>query len=154
MSLFDQLKEKSNAASTPGGMQEQAQFVEYIKLQAYADQYIDRQEEYRILEKGIDLGIAIDQGRKLLEDTAARMNWVLESAIEDKAVEQLATYADAHKHVDKKGFMQIANQLSQASQGQIKEDEAKRRLKKMLLDRGIAYREGGVFGSDWLSDIH
>ncbi len=153
MSLFDTLKEKSQAAAPTSGLQEQERFIEYVKLQAYTDQYIDRQEEYRILEKGIELGMDVEKGRQVLLETTAAQDWVLESAIEDKAAEQLATYAAAHKRVDKKGFLQIATQLSQASKGKIKEDEAKRRLKQMLFDKDIAYREGGMFGSEWLSDI-
>lgn len=154
MSLFDQLNQSGSPISPQGGgMAERQRFVEYIKLQAYADHYIDRQEEYKILEKGIDLGIDMEQGRKVLAETTEQMGWVLESVIEDRAAEQLAAFAVANKRVDKKGFMQIAAQLSQASKGYIKPEAAKVRLKQILLDKDVAYREGGLFGSEWLSEI-
>ena len=36
------------------------QFIEFIMLQVFDDQYIDRQEEKKILEEGIKKGISID----------------------------------------------------------------------------------------------
>lgn len=155
MSLFDQLDQSSGSVSLKGqgGMPQREQFVEFIKLQAYADNYVDRQEEYRILEKGIELGFELDVGRQVLAETVQQMDWVLESVIEDAAATDLAKYAEEKKRVDKKGFMQAVAALSEASRGHIKVDEAQRRLKKTILDRGIPYREGGVLGSDWLSDI-
>ena len=42
------------------------QFVEYIMLQVFDDQYIDRQEEKNILAEGIKKGISKRTDRKSL----------------------------------------------------------------------------------------
>ncbi len=37
-------------------------FVDFIMLQVFDDQYIDRQEEKKILEEGINKGMGVDEG--------------------------------------------------------------------------------------------
>jgi hypothetical protein len=37
------------------------QFLEYIMLMVYDDQYIDRKEEKKILEEGIKRGIRVEE---------------------------------------------------------------------------------------------
>ncbi|MDM8557974.1 hypothetical protein [Candidatus Parabeggiatoa sp. HSG14] len=130
----------------------QNQFVEFITLQAFDDQYIDRQEEKRILEVGIKNGISVEESLSLIRQIASQKGLVVERDAEERAKEYLETAASDGK-VDKKEFEKAVTLLKNASKGKIPEDEMKQRLKKMMEDNGWKAKEGGLFGTKWYSAI-
>ena len=57
------------------------QFVEQVKLRAYDDKYIDKNEEREILQIAIQLGVSIDSARMALLQVCDEHEYVVESAV-------------------------------------------------------------------------
>ena len=131
----------------------QAQFIEYIKSKAFDDQYIDREEEKKILEVGIKNGITVEESLSLVHQVASQMGWVIERDAEDKAKQFLENAASNDGKVDKKEFEHTVVLFKKATKGKIPEPEMKRRLKKMMEENAWKAKEGGLFGSKWYSAI-
>jgi Ca2+-binding EF-hand superfamily protein len=128
-------------------------FVDYIMLQVFDDQYIDRQEEKKILEEGIKKGFSVEEGLAIIRQVAQDKGLALERNAEERAKEMLETFATNDGKVDKKEFENALGILKKHSKGKIPEPEMKRRLKKMMEDNGWQAKEGGLFGSKWYSAI-
>jgi Ca2+-binding EF-hand superfamily protein len=129
------------------------QFVDYIMLQVFDDQYLDRTEEKKILEEGVRKGISVDEGLAIIRQVADDKGLALERNAEDRAKEMLEAFAENDGKVDKKEFEDALGLLKKHSKGKIPEAEMKRRLKKMMEDNGWNAKEGGLFGSKWYSAI-
>lgn len=131
----------------------QKQFIEYIKSKAFDDQYIDREEEKKILEVGIKNGITIDESLSLVRQVASQMGWVIERDAEDQAKQFLENATINDGKVDKKEFENALILFKKATKGKITEPEMKKRLKKIMEDNAWKAKEGGLFGSKWYSAI-
>lgn len=129
------------------------QFIEFIKLQAFDDQYISRQEEKRILEVGVKNGIGVEESLSLILQVAADTGLVVERDAEEKAQAVLERAASNDGKVDKKEFEEVVNLLKTATKGKLTEPEIKQRLKKMMEDNAWKAKEGGLFGTKWYSAI-
>jgi hypothetical protein len=149
MSLF-----ADSPASSSSGQNSEAvkRFVEYIKLQTYEDKYLDRKEERKILEKAVEMGLGIDEGLGIIRQVATANNIVLEREAEERAIDALRTFAMDGK-VDKKEFANAITIFRTACKDKLPEIEIKRRLKKFMLENGWKAKEGGLFGSNWFSEI-
>ncbi len=130
-----------------------SQFIEYIALQAFDDQYIDRQEEKRILEVGVKNGMSVDESLSLIRQVSLQKGLVIERDAEEQAKEFLEKAATNDGKVTKKEFGDTVALFKKASKGKIPEHEMKLRLKKMMEDNGWKAKEGGLFGSKWYSAI-
>ncbi len=128
-------------------------FVDYIMLQVFDDQYIDRQEEKKILEEGVKKGLGVEEGLAIIRQVAQDKGFALERSAEERAKEMLEAFATNDGKVDKKEFENALGMLKKHSKGKIPEPEMKRRLKKMMEDNGWQAKEGGLFGSKWYSAI-
>ncbi|RKZ40305.1 MAG: hypothetical protein DRQ49_08850 [Gammaproteobacteria bacterium] len=129
------------------------QFVEFITLQAFDDQYIDRQEEKRILEVGVKNGISVEESLTIIREVASQKGLVVERDAEERTKDFLENAATNDGKVTKKEFEQTVALFKKASKGMISEPDMKRRLKKMMEDNGWKAKEGGLFGSKWYSAI-
>ncbi|MCK5521672.1 MAG: hypothetical protein KAI83_00935 [Thiomargarita sp.] len=130
-----------------------SQFIEYIALQAFDDQYIDRQEEKRILEVGVKNGMSVDESLSLIRQVSLQKGLVIERDAEEQAKEFLEKAATNDGKVTKKEFGDTVALFKKASKGKIPEHEMKLRLKRMMEDNGWKAKEGGLFGSKWYSAI-
>jgi len=129
------------------------QFIEFITLQGFDDQYIDRVEEKRILEVGVKNGMSVEESLLLIRQVASQKGLVVERDAEDRAKDFLEGAATNDGKVTKKEFSDAVAQFKAASKGKISESEMKRRLKKMMEDNAWKAKEGGLFGSKWYSAI-
>ncbi|MDM8568676.1 hypothetical protein QUF50_04020 [Thiotrichales bacterium HSG1] len=129
------------------------QFIDYIMLQVFDDQYIDRQEEKKILEEGIKKGMGVEEGLAIIRQAASEKNLVLERDAEDRAKDVLEAFATNDGKVDKKEFENAVSVFKTHSKGKIPERELKKRLKQMMESNGWVAKEGGLFGSKWYSAI-
>jgi len=128
-------------------------FVEYIKLQGFDDQYIDRKEEKKILETAVKNGLNVEEGLSILREVAVQKGLVIERDAEERAKEMLERFASNDGKVDKKEFADAVAIFKSACKGKVHEPEIQRRLKSMMLDNGWKAKEGGLFGSKWFSAI-
>ncbi len=129
------------------------QFVDYIMLQVFDDQYIDRTEEKKILEEGIKKGVGVEEGLSIMRQVAQDKGFVLERDAEERAKDMLEAFATNDGKVDKKEFEDVLGIFKKHSKGKLPEHEMKKRLKKMMEDNGWKAKEGGLFGSKWYSAI-
>jgi len=129
------------------------QFVDYIMLQVFDDQYLDRIEEKKILEEGIRNGLSIEEGLSIIRQVALDKGIALERDAEDRAKEMLARFSANDGKVDKKEFEDALALFKTATKGKWPEPELKRRLKQMMEHNGWKAKEGGLFGSKWYSAI-
>jgi hypothetical protein len=129
------------------------QFVEYIMLQVFDDQYIDRQEEKKILAEGIKQGMSVDDGLAIMRQIAADKGWVIEREVEEKIKDILQQFALNDGVIDKKEFEDALALFKSSCKGKVPEPELRKRLKKIMLAKGWKAKEGGLFGSKWFSSI-
>jgi len=129
------------------------QFIEYIMLMVYDDQYIDRQEEKKILEEGIKRGLRVEDGLSIIRHVAAEKCLVIEREAEEHTKNIIRQYALNDGFIDHKEFEDALAMFNDACKGKIPEHELKRRLKKMMLDNGWKAKEGGLFAGKWFSAI-
>lgn len=133
--------------------QAKKQLIDYIMLQVFDDQYIDRQEEKKILAEGIKLSISVDDGLAIMRQIAAEKGWVIEREVEDRIKEVLQQFVLNDGVIDKKEFEDALALFKSSCKGKVPEPELKKRLKKIMLEKGWKAKEGGLFGSKWFSSI-
>ncbi len=56
-------------------------FVEEVKLRAYDDKYIDKNEEREILQTALQQGVTVDSARAALAQVCESNGYVLESRV-------------------------------------------------------------------------
>src|ERR1700693_585030 len=69
------------------------QFVEQVKLRAYDDKYIDKNEEREILQIALQQGVTVDSARAALAQVCEAQNYVLESRALANVKEVIETFA-------------------------------------------------------------
>ncbi len=130
------------------------QFVQFIMLRVYDDQYIDRAEEKEILEEGIKRGVSVDEGLAIIRQVAAEKGFVIERVAEESAKKILRQFAMNDGVIDQKEFDDAFALFKDASKGKIHDLDLKKRLKQMMLDNGWNAKEGGFFSTNkWFSSI-
>lgn len=129
------------------------QFVDYIMLQVFDDQYIDREEEKKILQEGVAKGVGVEEGLAIIRQVASEKGFILERDAEERTKEMLETFASNDGKVDKKEFADAMAIFKNHTKGKIPEHEMQKRLKRMMVENGWNAKEGGLFGSKWFSAI-
>lgn len=67
-------------------------FVEEVKLRAYDDKYIDKNEEREILQIAIQQGVGIDSARSALGQVCEAQGYVLESKVLSEIKDLIETF--------------------------------------------------------------
>ncbi len=129
------------------------ELIQYILLQVYNDQYIDRLEEKKILEACVKKGVTVEEGLALIHQVANEKDLVVERVVEERAKELLQQFALNDGVIDKKEFEDAFSLFKLACKGKVPDPLLKKRLKQMVLENGWKVKEGGLFGSKWFSTI-
>src|SRR5260370_1815501 len=79
-------------------------FVEEVKLRAYDDRYIDKNEEREILQIAIQQGVGVDAGRGALVQVCDSQGYILESAVVSSLKKVLETFAENDVVISHKEF--------------------------------------------------
>jgi hypothetical protein len=128
------------------------EFLEQVKLRAYDDKYIDKQEEREILQLALQRGITVDSARAALKQVCEGNNFVLESAALDKVKDVLSTFAGNDGKIDEKEFNDAVTILKKACTvgGECKRTDvqAKRMVLQVMEDNSYAVKTG------WFSNWH
>ena len=104
-------------------------FVNEIKLRAYDDKYIDKNEEREILQIAIQLGVNIDSARSALVQVCEEQGYIVESVILKMMKDQVETASGNDGKVDQKEFELILGNVTKALQGKKNE----RQIKTMIV---------------------
>ena len=127
-------------------------FVNEIKLRAYDDKYIDKNEEREILQIAIQLGVNIDSARSALVQDCDEQGYIVESVILKMVKDQVETASGNDGKVDQKEFELILGNATKAMQGKKNERQIKTMIVQVMEDTGNNKIKTGWF-SDWYATM-
>lgn len=123
-------------------------FVNEIKLRAYDDRYIDKNEEREILQIAIQLGVSIDSARGALAQVCDDQGYVLESTVLKSIKDQVEAAAGDDGRVDEKEFQMILASAKKAMSGKKNDRQIKIMIVEVMEASGNNKVKTGWF-SDW-----
>ncbi|MBA4188902.1 MAG: hypothetical protein C0467_12970 [Planctomycetaceae bacterium] len=127
-------------------------FVNEIKLRAYDDKYLDKNEEREILQIAIQLGVGIDSARGALVQVCDDQGYVLESQIVKQIKDQIEAAAGDDGRVDQKEFDMIFHTVKKAAQGKKNDRDIKKMMVTIMEETGNNKVKTGWF-SDWYTTL-
>jgi hypothetical protein len=126
-------------------------FVEEIKLRAYDDKYVDKNEEREILQIALQQGVTVDSARGALAQVCEQNGYVLESAVQMQIKSLIDTFASNDGLIDEKEFNDAVSQCKKLTQGK-KNDVACKRMVIEVVEDNAYKRKTGWF-SDWYTKV-
>ena len=127
-------------------------FVNEIKLRAYDDKYVDRNEEREILQIAIQLGVGIDSARSALASVCEDAGYVLESTVLKMVKDNIEAAAGDDGKVDQKEFEMVFSQAKKAMLGKRNDNQIKKMIVQVMEDTGNTKVKTGWF-SDWYTTL-
>ena len=127
-------------------------FVNEIKLRAYDDKYVDRDEEREILQIAVQLGVTIDSARPALAQVCDANRYVLESAVLKVIKDQIEAAMGDDGRVDQQEFEGVYQSAALAMQGKKTERQVKTMIVQVMEDSGNNKVKKGWF-SDWYAAL-
>jgi hypothetical protein len=127
-------------------------FVDEIKLRAYDDRYIDKNEEREILQIAIQLGVGIDGARAALIQVCDENGFVIESLIVKLIKDQVQSAAGSEGTVDQSLFESVFANAKKAINGKKNDREVKRMIVHIMEETGNNKVRAGWF-RNWYSSL-
>ena len=127
------------------------QFVEQVKLRAYDDKYIDKNEEREILQIALSGGITVDSARAALAQVCEGNGYVLESRVLVQIKDLIDIQAGNDGKIDEKEFNDAVALCKKATQGK-KNDVACKRMVIEVIDDNSYKVKTGLF-SNWYARV-
>jgi uncharacterized protein Yka (UPF0111/DUF47 family) len=134
-------------------MNNEERLEEEVKLRCFDDKFVDKKEEREILQVAISIDIGIDQARTLLKKVCLAHEYILESEIDQQAIEMLTQFAGNDGKIDKKEFTDTVNIIKNSSKGVISDRDIGKKIKSIILDKGWNIKSGFFSGGDWFNKI-
>jgi hypothetical protein len=127
------------------------QFVEQVKLRAYDDKYIDKNEEREILQIALQQGVTVDSARAALAQVCEAQGYVLESKVLSDIKDAVDTFAGNDGKIDEKEFNDALTMLKKKTQGKKNDVQLKRMLIEIIDDNAYKVKTG-MF-SNWYARV-
>ena len=127
------------------------QFVEQVKLRAYDDKYIDKNEEREILQIAIQQGITVDSARAALAQVCEANSYVLESRVLSVVKDLIDTFASNDGKIDEKEFNDAVTTCKKQCQGKRNDVQCKRMVIEVIDDNNFKVKTG-LF-SNWYKRV-
>ena len=127
------------------------QFVEQVKLRAYDDKYIDKNEEREILQIALQQGITVDSARAALATVCETNGYVLESVTLKAVKELIDIQAGNDGKIDEKEFNDAVSMMKTRTQGKKNDVQCKRMVIEVIEDNNYKIKTG-MF-SNWFSRV-
>jgi DNA-directed RNA polymerase beta subunit len=124
-------------------------FVEEIKLRAYDDKYIDKDEEREILQQAIQMGVSVDSARAALAQVCEANSYIQESKVLSQIKDLIDTFAGNDGHIDHKEFEDSVTTCKKACQGKRTDVQCKKMVIQVIEDNSYKVKSGGWFAADW-----
>lgn len=118
------------------------QLTDYLMLNCYDDQYIDRGEEKKFLGICVQKGVGVEEGLAFMRQAAAEKNLVVERDAEDRAIEIMERFATNDGRVDQKEFGDAVAIFRTFTKNKVPEAAVKKRLKEIMIERGWKPKQG------------
>src|SRR6476659_4971044 len=126
-------------------------FVEEVKLRAYDDKYIDKNEEREILQIALQQGITVDSARAALATVCETNGYVLESVALKAVKELIEIQAGNDGKIDEKEFNDAVSLMKTRTQGKKNELQCKRMVIEIIDENNYKIKTG-MF-SNWFSRV-
>jgi hypothetical protein len=127
------------------------EFVEQVKLRAYDDKYIDKNEEREILQIAIQRGVTVDSARAALAQVCESHGYVLESRVLADIKDLIDTFAGNDGKIDEKEFNDAVTTCKKKMQGKKNDVQVKRMIVEMIEDNAFKVKTG-LF-SNWYARV-
>lgn len=130
-------------------------FADLVKLNGLSSKFLDRETERRILEEGVTrYDLSLDDARGLLRTVAQDEGLVFESETGTRIRQVLDRHAGKKGKISKDQFLQASAILRDFSDNAIGEEEAKRKIKRIMIDNGWKPRRAGLLQTRrWFNSI-
>jgi hypothetical protein len=121
-------------------------YSDLVKLSGLGNRFIDRAQERRLLEDGVTkFDLSLDQSRGALRSVAEDNDYVFESDAGRRIQQVLSRNAGKSGHISRGQFRRATEVLRDFSDNAIGEAEARRQLKKIMIENGWQPRRAGLF---------
>ena len=127
------------------------QFVEQVKLRAYDDKYIDKNEEREILQIAIQQGVTVDSARAALAQVCEANSYVIESRVIAEVKDLVETFASNDGKVDEKEFNDAVTTLKKRCLGKRNDIQCKKMVIEIIEDNN--YKHSSGWFSDWYKRV-
>jgi hypothetical protein len=118
------------------------EFVEQVKLRAYDDKYIDKQEEREILQTALQRGITVDSARSALAQVCENNGYVLESKVLAQLKDLVEQFAGNDGKIDQKEFNDTVAICKKATQGKKNDVACKRMVIEVIEENSYKVKQG------------
>jgi hypothetical protein len=122
-------------------------FVEEVKLRAFDDKYIDKNEEREILQIALQQGVGVDGARAALGQVCEANGFVLESKVLSEIKDLLDTLNSNDGKIDEKEFNDAVTMCKKRTQGKRSDVQCKRMVIQIIDDN--AYKTSKGWFSNW-----
>lgn len=126
-------------------------FVEEVKLRAYDDKYIDKNEEREILQLALQQGVTVDSARAALAQVCDSNGYVLESRVLSEIKDLIDTFASNDGKIDEKEFNDAVSQCKKRTQGKKNDVQCKRMVLEVIEENSFKVKTG-MF-SNWHAKV-
>lgn len=126
-------------------------FVEEVKLRAYDDKYVDKNEEREILQIALQAGITVDSARAALAQVCEANGFVLESRVMADIKDTIEVAAGNDGKIDEKEFNDAVALLKKKVQGKKNDVQCKRMIIEIIDDNAFKVKTG-MF-SNWFARV-
>src|SRR5436190_23117573 len=117
-------------------------FVEEVKLRAYDDKYIDKNEEREILQIALQAGITVDSARAALSQVCESNGYVVESRVLADIKDTIEIAAGNDGKIDEKEFNDAVALLRKKVQGKKNDVQCKRMIIEIIDDNSYKVKTG------------
>jgi hypothetical protein len=126
-------------------------FVEEVKLRAYDDKYVDKNEEREILQIALSGGITVDSARAALAQVCEANGFILESRVLADIKDTIEVAAGNDGRIDEKEFNDAVALLRKKVQGKKNDVQCKRMIIEIIDDNAFKVKTG-MF-SNWYARV-
>ena len=127
------------------------QFVEEVKLRAYDDKYIDKNEEREILQIALTQGVTVDSARAALAQVCEANGYVLESKALAQVKDLVETFASNDGKIDEKEFNDAVTTLKKRCQGKRNDNQCKKMVIEIMEENSYKVKTGWL--SNWYARV-
>jgi len=126
-------------------------FIEEVKIRAYDDKYVDKNEEREILQIAVQQGITVESARAALSQVCEAQDYVLESRVVEQLKDLLDTLAGNDGKIDEKEFNDALTTCKKWTKGKRNDVQCKRMVIDIIEDN--VYKTSKGWFSDWYTKI-
>lgn len=128
-----------------------AEFRNQVRLRAYEDRYIDRQEEREIMQIAISRGCNVDNARSYLQQVCETQGYILESQLIREVKSLLEIQAGNDGKIDRKEFDDAVSLVRRKCEGKRTESQIKRMICELINDSSFKTSTGWF--SSWFNTV-